>query len=71
MITQAIYVHEVEHCLLCPIQCQMNRMAIHEVPKFLATNPTASTHSILFVDPTDDVHQYTIPLQLEGGSKLF
>jgi hypothetical protein len=46
-------------------------MAIHEVPKFLTTNPTTSTHSILIADPTDDVHPYTIPLQLEGVVSYF
>jgi hypothetical protein len=49
----------------------MNGVAIHEVPKFLTTNPTTSTHSILSADPTDDVHPYTIPLQLEGVASYF
>jgi hypothetical protein len=71
MINQAIYVPEVDHCLLCPMQCQMNGVAIHEVPKFLTTNPTTSTHSILIADPTNDVHLYTIPLQLEGVVSYF
>ena len=71
MINQAIYVPEVDHCLLCPIQCRMNDVVIHEVPKFLTTNPTASTHSILIADPTNDVHPYTIPLQLEGVVSYF
>ena len=66
MINQAISVPEVDHCLLCPMQCRMNGVAIHEVPKFLTTNSTASTHSILIANPIDDVHLYTIPLQLEG-----
>jgi hypothetical protein len=71
MINQAIYVPEVDHCLLCPMQCRMNGVAIHEVPKFLTTNPTTSTHSMLIADPTDDVHPYTIPLQLEGVVSYF
>jgi hypothetical protein len=44
----------------------MNGVVIHEVPKFLMTNPTTSTHSILIADPTDAAHPYIIPLQLEG-----
>ena len=71
MIKKAIYVPEVEHCLLCPMQCWMYGVGIHEVPKFLTTNPTASTHSILIADPTNDVHPYTIPLQLEGVVSYF
>jgi len=49
----------------------MNGVAIHEVLKFLTTNPTASTHSILIANPTDDVHPYTILLQLEGVVSYF
>ena len=71
MINQAIYVPEVDHCLLCPLQCRMNGVSIHEVPKFLTTNLTTSTHSILIADPTNDVHPYTILLQLEGVVSYF
>ena len=53
------------------MQCRVNGLAIHEVLKFLTTNPTALTHSILIADPTDDVHPYTIPLQLEGVVSYF
>jgi hypothetical protein len=49
----------------------MNGVVIREVPKFLTTNPTASTHSILIADPTNDVHPYTILLQLEGVVSYF
>ncbi len=65
MINQAIYVPEVEHCLLCPMQCWMHGVAINKVPKFIMTNPTTSTHSILIADRANDVHPYTVLLQLE------
>jgi len=71
MINQDIYVTEVEHCLLCPMQCQINGVEINEVPKFLTTNPTTLSHSIMIADPTNDVHPYTIPLQLEGIVSYF
>jgi hypothetical protein len=71
MINQAINVPEVEHCLLCPMQCRMNGMVISEVLKILTTNTTASTHSILIANPTNDVHPYTIPLKLEGVVSYF
>ena len=71
MINQAIYVPEVEHCLLCPMQFRMNSVTIHEVPKFLTTNPTPSTHSILIADPTNLGHPYTISLQLKGVVSYF
>jgi hypothetical protein len=71
MINQAIYVPEVEHCLLCPMQCRINGVEINEVPKFLTNNPTTSSHSITIADPTDAVHPYTIPLQLEDVVSYF
>ena len=71
LVNQAILVPEVDHCLLCPMQCRMNGVAIHEVPRFLTQNPTTSTHSIVIADPTDDVQSYTIPLRLEGVVSYF
>jgi hypothetical protein len=44
---------------------------INEVPKFLTHDPTTSTHSIRIADPTNDVHPYIIPLQLEGVVSFF
>ncbi len=46
-------------------------MEINEVPRFLASNPTTSSHSIMIADPTDDAHQFTIPQQLEGVVSYF
>jgi hypothetical protein len=46
-------------------------VGINEVPKFLTTNPTTLSHSIMIADPTDAVHLYTIPLQLEGVVSYF
>ena len=63
MIDQAIYVPEVDHCLLCPIQCWINWVEINKVPKFFTHDPTASTHSIQIANPTDNIHPYIIPLQ--------
>ncbi len=71
LINQAILVPEVDHCLHCPMQCRINGVEINEVPRLLTSNPTASSHSILITDPMDDVHQYTIPLQLEHVVSYF
>ncbi len=46
-------------------------MEINEMPRFLTSNPTTSSHSIVIADPTDDVQSYTIPLQLEGVVSYF
>ena len=71
LINQAILVPEVDHCLLCPMQCRINGVEINEVPRFLTSHPTTSSHSIVIADPTDDAHHYTIPLQLEGVVSYF
>ncbi len=71
MINQAISIPEVDHCLLCPMQCRINGVQLNEVPKFLTHNPTTSTHSIQIADPTDQVHLNIILLQLEGVVSYF
>jgi len=71
MINQAIYVPEVEHCLLCPMQYWINGVEIIEVPKFLTTNPTTLSHSITIADPTNAIRPYTIALQLMGVVSYF
>ena len=71
MINQAVLVPEMDHCLLCPMQCWINGVEINEVPRFLSQDPTTSTHSIRIANPTDEVHLYTIPLQLEGVVSYF
>ena len=71
MINQTIYVPEVDHCLLCPMQCRINGVEINKVARFLTQDPTTSTHSIQIADPTDPVHPYTTPLQLEGVVSYF
>jgi hypothetical protein len=71
MINQTINVPEEDHCLLCSMQCRINGVEINKVPRFLTSDPPASTHSIRIADPTDPVHPYTIRVQLDGGCKLF
>jgi hypothetical protein len=44
---------------------------INEVLKFLTTNPTTLSHSIMIADPTNAVHPYTLLLQLEGAVCYF
>jgi hypothetical protein len=53
------------------MQCRINVVKINKVPKFLTHNPTTLTHSIQIANPTDAVHPYTIPLQLEGIVSYF
>jgi len=71
VINQAILIPELDHCLLCPMQCRMNGLEINEIPKFLTGNPTDKTHSIMCTDPCDTVPPLTIPLQLQGVMSYF
>ena len=71
LIHQAIYIPELEHCLLCPMQCRMNGVEISETPKFLVKNPTALDHSIRIFQPEDQAHPLNIPLQLDGVVSYF
>ena len=45
--------------------------ANHEVPRFLTLNLITLTHSVVIADLTDEVHPYTISLQLEGVVNCF
>ncbi|KAL7476650.1 hypothetical protein ACHAW6_002497, partial [Cyclotella cf. meneghiniana] len=49
----------------------INGVEINEVPRFLTSDPTISSHSIVIANPTDDAHHYTILLQLEGVVSYF
>lgn len=70
-INQAILVPELEHCLLCPMQCRLNGVVIDECPKFLALNPTDSSHSITLDNSDDVAHPLHIPLRLSGVISFF
>jgi hypothetical protein len=41
-INQALHIPELEHVLLCPMQCRANGVVIDECPKYMASNPTDS-----------------------------
>ncbi len=46
LINQVILVPDVDHCLLCPMQCRINGVEINEAPRFLTSYLTTSSHSI-------------------------
>ena len=56
----------LDHHLLCLMQCCMNCVLIYEVPKFLAPNPSETTHAIQLVNPFDATHPIINPLKLNG-----
>ena len=52
---QAIYCHQMDNHLICPMQCHMNMngVVINDTPKMCVTNPDDSTNSIEVADPLD------------------
>ena len=71
IINQPICIDGLVNHLLCPMQCLLNGMQISEVSKFLAQNPSETTHAIELVDPLDAAHPLIIPHQLSGVTSYF
>ena len=71
VVNQALQVPELEHCLLCPMQCRMNGVEINETPKFLLQHPTNSSHSIHIHSSDSDAQPLRIPLRLAGVVSYF
>ena len=70
IINQAIEIPHLDNHLLCIFQCRMGGVAINDVPKFQAPNPSLHTHAIR-VNNDDDSHILLIPLLLRGGNIIF
>ena len=68
-VHQAIYMPQLKHNLLCPMQLRLNDVEIDEVPKFLAEDPTERTHAISI--PIDNDDSLVIPLSLDGVTSYF
>ncbi|KAI2506148.1 Reverse transcriptase (RNA-dependent DNA polymerase) [Fragilaria crotonensis] len=60
LVHQAIYIPELSHNLLSPMQVRINDVIINETPRFLTENPDEFTHSILIPEPDMD-RPYVIP----------
>ena len=69
-INQAIFVPQMTHNLLCPMQLRMSRVMLNEEPKFLAKNPSMETHAISVKDEVDG-STFVIPLSLKGVTSYF
>ena len=70
---QAIYLETMENHLICPMQCRVAGVTIHDCPKIFVTNPTDQSHAIVIdADPyTPEDKKLIIPLQLQGVSSVF
>jgi hypothetical protein len=63
---QAIHMPQLDHHLLCPMQCRVNDMTVNNVPKILTHFPTDNTHALVVQNPDDDSTTLSFPLHLQG-----
>ena len=61
IIHNALYIESMAQNLIPPIMLRINGIEVNECPKFLATNPSETHHSILLPD------DLRIPLSLHGS----
>ena len=66
VIHQAISIHHLEHHLLCSMQVCVNDVTIYEIPKFIYSNLTNETQSIIVTDPIDPPQRVILPLAICG-----
>ena len=70
LLHQAIYIPELESNLLCPMQMRLSGVGVCELPKFLASQPSNSTHAITLQEMGTD-EPFVIPLSLQGVTSSF
>jgi hypothetical protein len=63
---QAIHMPQLDHHLLCPMQCCINDVTVNNVPKILTPFPTDNTHALVMQNPDDDSTTLSFPLHLQG-----
>jgi hypothetical protein len=63
---QAIHMPQLDHHLLCPMQCCVNDVTVNNLPKFLTCFPTDNTHALIMQNPEDDLTTLFFPLHLQG-----
>ncbi len=63
---QAIHMPQLDHHLLCPVQCHVNDVTVNDLPKFLTCFPTDNTHPLIVQNPDDDSTTLSFPLNLQG-----
>ena len=68
---QAIYLDTMDNHLICPMQCRVQGVTIHDTPKIFVNNPTNHSHAIVVLDPVDPKNNLVIPLELVGVTSVF
>ena len=66
VIHQAIQIPNLDHHLLCPMQCRVNDITINNVPKFLMKTPTPDSHSIVAHEINNPLTLLVLPLYIHG-----
>ena len=66
VIHQAIQIPNLDHHLLCPMQCRVNDITTNDVPKFLMKTPTLDSHSIVAHDINNPLTPLVLPLYIHG-----
>jgi hypothetical protein len=68
VIHQAIYIPDLDHHLLSPMQCRVADVVVNDCPKFLTANPTEETHCLIARD--EGGTRVTLPLGLQGVTSV-
>ena len=68
---QAIYLDTMDNYLICLMQCRVQGVTIHDMPKIFVKNPTEHSHAIVISDPVDPKNDLIIPLELVGVTSVF
>ncbi len=63
---QPIHMPQLDHHLLCPMQCCVNDVTVHDVPKFWTRFPTDNTHALIVQNPDNDSITLSFPLHVQG-----
>jgi hypothetical protein len=62
---QAIHMPQLDHHLLCPMQCCINDVTVNNVPIFLTCFPTDNMHALIVQNPDNDSTTLSFPLHLQ------
>ena len=72
VINQAIHLDNLEHHLMCPMQCITNGININETPKYQSKPQDKSTHALQVEYQSDEEgDMFTIPFQLSEFTNYF
>ena len=50
IVHQAIYISDLEHHLLCPMQCRANKIETNDYPRMYCENPSEEFHAVVTCD---------------------